>query len=358
MWPRPWNVEAYVQQEKIRTIHYGVGAIGSEVLRLVLNRPDMEVVGAIDSNPAKAGKDLGEAAGVGRTLGITVSYDPEPVLKDVYADVVVHATGSNLTRVYPELLQIVAAEKSVISSCEELAYPWTRHREVARKLDRRARESGVRILGTGVNPGFVMDTLPLVLATACQQIKSVQVARVVDVATRRMQLQRKVGVGLTVEGFQRGASEGDIGHVGLRESVSMIADTLGWRLDDVTETIEPVISRERKKTEYFVVEQGYVAGLRQMARGLMAGREVVRLELEMSLGAKDPRDAIVIDGKPPINLIMPGGIQGDQATAAIMTNCIPAMAYARSLIGLLTMRDLPLVPYFKAKPQPREELVQ
>lgn len=346
-----------MQGEKIRTIHFGIGAVGSEVIRLLLERPDVEIVGAIDSHPAKAGKDLGDAAGIGRTVGITVSHDPEPVLKDVYADVVVHATGSHLTTVCPELLQIVAAEKNVISSCEELSYPWRHHPDIARTLDKRARETGVRILGTGVNPGFVMDTLPLVLTTACQHIKSIQVTRVVDVSTRRMQLQRKVGVGLSVQGFQQEAN-GSIGHVGLRESVSVMADTLGWRLDDIAETIEPVIAQERKKTEYFVVERGYVAGVRQTARGLMSGREVIRLELEMSLDAKDPRDVIVIDGKPPLKVAIAGGVQGDQATAAILANCVPAVANARSLIGLITMRDLPFVPYFRTKRQLREELVE
>ena len=352
---KPWNVEPYVTQERIRIIHYGIGAIGAEVVRLCLNRPEIEIVGAIDAHPSKAGLDLGEAANAGRTLGITVAYEAEPLLKDVYADVVVHSTSSALTTVYPQLMSIVSAEKSVISSCEELAFPWTRYPEISRKLDRRARETGVRLLGTGVNPGFVMDFLPLVLATACQQVRSIRIERVVDVGTRRMNLQRKVGVGLSVEGFQSGANDGTIGHVGLRESLLMIADTMGWRLDDVAETLEPVIAQGHHKTEYFSVERGYVRGLRQSVRGLSAGREVVRLDLEMSLGVDDPRDVIHIDGTPPIEVRIPGGLQGDQATAAIVTNCIPAVARSRA-VGLLSMRDMPVVPYLRPRPQPREEI--
>ena len=352
---KPWNVEPYVTQERIRIIHYGIGAIGAEVVRLCLNRPEIEIVGAIDAHPSKAGLDLGEAANAGRTLGITVAYEAEPLLKDVYADVVIHSTSSALTTVYPQLMSIVSAEKSVISSCEELAYPWVRYPDISRKLDRRARETGVRVLGTGVNPGFVMDFLPLVLATACQQVRSIRVERVVDVGTRRMNLQRKVGVGLSVEGFQRGANDGAIGHVGLRESLLMIADTMSWRLDDVAETLEPLIAQGRHKTEYFSVERGYVRGLRQSVRGLSAGREVVRLDLEMSLGADDPRDVIRIDGTPPVEVRIPGSLQGDQATAAIVTNCIPAVVRSRA-VGLLSMRDLPLVPYLRPRPQPREEI--
>ncbi|MEX1193827.1 MAG: dihydrodipicolinate reductase [Dehalococcoidia bacterium] len=351
--PLPWNVERYLNQDKIRTIHYGIGAIGSEVVRAVLNNPEVEIVAAIDAHPSKSGRDLGEAAGIGHTLGIPVQYEVEPVLKDIYADVIIHTTGSSLTEVYPQLLAIVAAEKSVISTCEELAFPWVRYPEISHKLDRKARESGVRVLGTGVNPGFVMDMLPLMMLTACQQVKSIRVERIVDISQRRIQLQRKAGVSLSPHGFQRGATDGAIGHIGLRESVFMIADTLGWKLEDVTETLEPVLAQERRKTEYYSVEKGYALGLRQSARGIMGGHEVIRLDLEMSIGAREPRDTIEIDAHPPIRVILPGGIQGDVATASIVANCVPAIARSR-MVGLLTMRDFPLLPYYRPKPVARE----
>lgn len=135
----------------------------------------------------------------------------------------------------------------------------------------------------------------------------------------------------------------------------MVADTLGWRLDDVSETLEPVIAQERRRTEYFSVERGYALGLRQSACGLVSGQEIIRLDLEMSLGAKDPRDVIEIDGRPPVHLTIQGGIQGDVATAAIIANCVPAIARSR-MVGLLSMRDLPVLPYFRPRPQPREDL--
>src|SRR3990170_2934094 len=141
-------------------------------IRSLLNNPEIEIVAAIDAHPSKSGKDLGEAAGIGHTLGIPVHYEVEPILKDIYADVIVHCTTSSLTEVYPQLMAIVSGEKSVVSSCEELAFPWVRYPEISHKLDRRARETGVRVLGTGVNPGFVMDLLPLMLVTVCQQVKS------------------------------------------------------------------------------------------------------------------------------------------------------------------------------------------
>lgn len=354
--PRPRNVAAYVQGEKTRTIHYGLGTIGCGVVRALLSDPNIEVVGAIDPHPAKARKDLGEVAGVGHLLGVEVSFDPEPVLNDVYADVVVHCTGSSVPEVYPQLMQLIGAEKSVVSSCEELSFPWLRYPDLTQKLDRRAKETGVRILGTGVNPGFVMDLLPLMAATISRQVKAVHVRRVVDTSTRRVQLQRKTGAGLSVKGFEEGARGGGIGHVGLRESVFMIADTLGFsKLDDVTETLEPVVAKKRTKTEYFSVDRGYVAGLRQSARAVVDDKTVVHLEVEMSIGATNPRDVIEIDGTPPLTLEIPGGVPGDVATASILANCVPFVAHSR-MTGLITMRDLPAVPYFRAQPQRRETL--
>jgi len=351
--PTPRNLEAYVQGEKVRTIHYGLGAIGSGVVRALLNDPSVEIVGAIDPHPSKAGKDLGDVSGLGHPLGVEIAYDADAVLNDVYADVVVHCTGSSLTEVFPQLVSLVSAEKSVVSSCEELSFPWVRYPEISEKLDRRARERGVRVLGTGVNPGFVMDLLPLMVATASRQVKSVRVTRVVDTSLRRIQLQRKTGAGLNLKGFEEGARGGAIGHAGLRESAFMIADSLGWRkLDEVIETLEPVTAKRRLRTEYFTVERGSVVGLRQSVRGVLDGIEVIRLDLEMSLSAEDPRDTIEIDGTPPVKLQMPGGIHGDVATASIIANCVPYVAHSREA-GLLTMRDLPAVPYF-TKPRSRE----
>ena len=334
-------------QEKFRTIHYGIGAVGSEVLKVALQRQDIQVVGAIDTHPAKAGRELGEVLGIGRSLGITVSYDAESVLRGASADVVVQATTSHLVAAYPQLVQAAASENNVISTCEELAYPWTGQSELARKLDARAKEAGVTVLGTGVNPGFVMDVLPLVLTSACQEVRSIAVTRVVDVSMRRLQLQIKMGTGLSLTEFRHRASDGSIGHVGLKESLFMIAETMGWQLDEVKESIEPIVAERRWETDAFIAEKGRVAGMRQTAVAIAGGREAIRLDLHMSLGAEQPRDSVVIDGKPPIDLTIAGGIQGDQATAAIMVNLIPAVMKARP--GLLTMRDLPLIPWWSAR---------
>lgn len=344
----PWNVERILEQEKIRTVHFGIGAIGARTVRACLTNPEIEIVGAIDAHPAKTGRDLGEFAGVGHSIGIPIQYDADALLRDVYADVIVHCTGSSLTETYPQIMSIIAAEKSVVSTCEELSFPWARYPDIAMKIDRRAKESGVRVLGTGINPGFVMDTLPLVMLNAVHTLRSIKVERVVDLARRRIQLQRKAGVGLSPMGFKQGVADGAIGHVGLRESLTLIADTLFWRLEDITETIEPVLARDRVKTDVFSIDKGYAIGLKQTVSGTNNGQEVVRLDLEMSLGARDPRDSITIDGEPPMRVNIPGGIQGDDATAAVVANCVPAVARSR-MTGLLSMRDLPMLPYYRPR---------
>jgi 4-hydroxy-tetrahydrodipicolinate reductase len=193
--------------KKIRVIHFGLGPIGCGIVRVVAARPDYQIVGAIDIDPAKAGKDLGEIVGLARKLGVKVSGDAAKALK-TKAEVVVHCTGSYLAKVEPQLSAIMRANHNVVSTCEELAEPWS-HGAVAKRIDGLAKKSKVAILGTGINPGFMMDTLPLTLTSICQQVKGVRVSRIVDAAGRREPLQRKIGTGLSVEDFNRKRGEGN-----------------------------------------------------------------------------------------------------------------------------------------------------
>jgi hypothetical protein len=224
-----------------RTIHYGLGAIGLAVLKLTASKKRIRPVAAIDIAPEIAGRNAGEVAGLERPLDVTVSADAGAALA-TSADAVIHCTGSYLDAVQPQLLAAVRAGKNVISTCEELSYPWDRHPRLAADLDREAKAHGVTVLGTGVNPGFVMDTLVLALSGVCQEIAHITAVRVVDVLTRRIQLQRKVGAGLSVDEFQRRVAEGTIRHVGLEESARLIAGGLGWKLERAEETLEPVVA--------------------------------------------------------------------------------------------------------------------
>jgi 4-hydroxy-tetrahydrodipicolinate reductase len=325
----------------LRTIHFGVGAIGAGIARLVAERPNMRIVGAVDLAPDKAGRDLGQVAGLEKPLGVMVTADAAEVLQGVEADVVLHSTGSYLPEVQLQLLAAVRAGRNVVSTCEELAFPWHRHPELARALDEAARQAGVTVVGTGINPGFVMDTLVLALSAASQRVDAVRAARIVDVGMRREQLQRKVGVSLSVEEFRRRAASGRFGHVGLKESAWLVAASLGWELDGLEETLDPVVASEARETPCLSVRPGQAAGQHQVVRGTMGGREVLTMTVEMSVGAERPRDEIVIEGSPAIRAVLEGGIPGDQATASVVVNAIPsAVEHAP---GLVTMADLPLI---------------
>ncbi len=324
---------------RIRVIQYGVGPIGAGIVRLMLQKPEIQIIGAIDLDAAKIGKDLGRIAGAERDLGVVIRGEARDVLR-AGAHVVVHTTSSYLTQVSDQLQGCLQAGSNVVSTCEELAYPFRKHPELAQQLDRTAREHRVALLGTGVNPGFAMDKLVLTLSTACQEVRRVCVRRVVDASRRRLPLQKKVGAGMTVEEFQAQVQAGVIKHHGLPESAAMIADSLGLRADEIEETIEPVVARETIRSEFIEVAPGRVQGVRQIASGSSRGQESVRLELEMYLGAPQPVDSIEISGVPDLKLAIPGGIHGDLATAAIAVNCIPALLEAKP--GLLTSRDIPM----------------
>jgi 4-hydroxy-tetrahydrodipicolinate reductase len=239
-----------------------------------------------------------------------------------------------------QLLACLAAGLCVASTCEELAYPFRKHPDLSKTLDAAAKEEGVALLGTGVNPGFVMDKLPLTLSAVSQRIDWLSAVRIVDASKRRLPLQKKIGAGMTPEEFRSQVSAGIIKHHGLPESIAMVADGLGFSLDDISESIEPMIADDRFKTEFLQVEPGQVAGVHQVARGTASGKEKIFMELKMYVGAKDPADTVVLKGDPNLTLTIPGGTHGDVATAAVVVNAIPAILAANA--GLRTSRDLPL----------------
>ncbi len=327
-------------KKKIRAIQYGVGPIGASIARLMREKQAIEIIGAIDTDPAKVGRDLGEVVGASDApWGVQITADAREIL-DQAADVVIHSTSSSLAKVMDQLLMCLEAESCIVSTCEELSYPYRTHPELAAKLDTAAKEWGVALVGTGVNPGFVMDKLVVTLAGVSQRIEHAKALRVVDASKRRLPLQKKIGAGMSVEEFRAKVAAGVIKHVGLPESVAMVADSLNLPVDQITESIEPVVAKERVQTEFLTVEAGQVAGVHQIARGIGAGKELVYLELQMYVGAKDPADTIELQGHPNVSLVIPGGVHGDIATASVVVNSIPVILDAPA--GLRTSRDLPI----------------
>jgi hypothetical protein len=299
------------------------------------------VVGATDLSVDTAGKDLGLVLGLGRKLRLKVDGNPDKFIKKAKADVAVLCTSSSLKAIKPQVLALVQRGMHVVTTCEELAFPVPEQQSAWREIDKAAAAKKVSVLATGVNPGYAMDALALMLTAPCAEVTRVSVTRVVDARTRRLPLQRKVGAGLNLNQFRRAMTEGAVRHVGLPQSVYMIATALGWKLDRVDETLEPAIAPRDLDTEYLRIPAGMAAGIKQSARGYRNGELAITLDLQMYVGAEQPRDHILIDGVPPIDMTVAGGVAGDIATAAIAVNCIPKLMAARP--GLVTMHDLPLV---------------
>lgn len=326
---------------KIRVVHYGLGHIGREVVQLLLQKPEFELAGVIDNDPLKAGCLLGEVLGLPSAPRIRISDDPETCLRRMRPDAVIHTTGSSVKKVFPQLVEILEAGAHCISSTEELLYPQFRNPALAAKLDQLARKKKVAILGTGINPGFAMEVLPLCLTGVCQSVSSIRVTRVLNAGHRRLPLQRKIGAGMDAKEFQRLVRAGKLGHVGLLESLMLLASGLGWKLERCREKIEPKLALSRLTTNHLVIPRGRVAGLHQIATGYRKGKAVLVLDLSMFIGAKESFDLVEIHGTPSIESRVNGGIHGDLATVAALVNAVPRVIESERT-GLISMLDLPL----------------
>lgn len=324
----------------INVLFYGLGPIGAAVARQVVTRRGFRIVGAIDIDSAKIGRDLGEVIGVDRRLNIRVTNDAAGALRKAKPDVAVLCTSSSLKSVMPQLETVLKARVPIVSTTEELSYPVGRNRALARRIDALAKKGKVAVLGTGVNPGFTMDALPIMLTGVCERVDSIRVDRVQDARTRRLPFQQKIGSGLTNEQFKRKVDDGTVRHVGLMESVTMIADALGWKLDKVTDEIKPKIASATVESEYLAVDPGYVCGIVQDGVGWKEGKPLITLHMEAYLGAPESYDAVTIEGNPRIEQRITGGVHGDVATAAITVNSIPGVLQAPP--GLRSMRDMML----------------
>jgi len=330
------------EKEKIRVVCYGVGAVGSRIAKSLLEKEGIEIVGVIDVAQDKIGKDLGEILDIGKKLNIIISDDVDGIMRKACCDVVVHATGSYLKDVYPQIAPIAKYGVNVISTCEELSYPYLSEPELAKKLEALGVKYAMSFLGTGINPGFLMDTLVITLTGVCQKINRIKVERVMNAATRRIPFQKKVGAGLTLAEFKHKMDTKQItGHVGLEQSIAMVAAALKWQLDKIqVDQVEPVIAENEVRSETIIVRKGQVAGLKQTARGIIQRKDAITLDFQAYIGAKDEYDAITIDGVPPIHQKISPCVHGDHATVAMIVNSIPKVMNAPP--GLLTMKDLPV----------------
>jgi 4-hydroxy-tetrahydrodipicolinate reductase len=331
----------------IRVALVGLGPIGAAVAGQLERRKGFRIVAAVDVDPEKIGKDAGEVLQIGRRLRLKVTDGIGATLKAAKPDVAVMCTSSSLRAVLPQFEEALRRRVPIVTTTEEAAYATGRNRALAKRLDAAARRAKVAVLGTGVNPGFVMDALPIALTSVCERVDSIEVQRVQDARVRRLPFQQKIGAGLTREQFQRGVDQGTLRHVGFAESIQMIADAMGWTLTRITDDVAPMIAAATVESELLAVDPGYVCGIVQDGVGHVKGEPRIRLHLEAYMGAPESFDSVLIEGLPRIHSKIAGGVHGDIATASMVVNSIPAVLDAPP--GVRTMRDVRLPSFFPGR---------
>ncbi len=328
----------------LRTLIYGVGPIGALIAKYALKK-GYEIVGAIDIDPNKVGKDLGDVIGLEEKLGVIVTSKPEEAFKPRRPDIVFHATTSWLDKALPQLVLAIKNRVNVISTCETLSYPYYRYPHIAELLDNYAKSHGVTVLGTGINPGFLLDTLPAILTLPHIRVDKITAIRSIDAGKRRKSFQKKIGLGLEPNTFMEKLSRGELtAHVGYAESVLLMASMLNVELTKVEEKQEPVIAEEEARTEYFEIKQGTVKGIKGYGIGYIGGKEFIRIEFHAIVGANEYEE-IRIEGEPSITW-RSTGTQGDMGTAAVIVNLAPRVVEEEP--GLKTMADLVKASYIHA----------
>lgn len=324
-------------------IQVGLGPMGRLIANLLLKRKNIEVKGVVDIDPQFIGEKLSKFCDVEDELDLVIESNLEVLFSKEKVDVVIIATSSSLEKVAPLIKQTVNSGSSVISICEELSYPFKLYPKISEELDVLAKSNNVTVIGTGINPGYLMDLLPIVITAPCQNVKSIKVTRMMNSAKRREPFQRKIGTGLTTEEFHQKISQQEItGHVGLTQSIQMIVAALGFQYDEIIEfPPKEIITEKEFITSYGeTVPEGYVCGLQSKAIAKKGDREIILLDFVAFVGDHEEYDSIEINGNPPLHQKIIGGVHGDLGTAAMVANLIPIVTKAKT--GLLTMKDLPV----------------
>ncbi len=327
-------------------IQVGLGPMGRIIAKLLIQRKNINLEGVVDINPQFIGKKLNEILDIEEQSNLIIESDLDNIISSEKVDVIFIATSSSLEKVIPIIKRAIKSGSNVISICEELSYPFQFYPKLSEDIDKLAKSNNVTVVGTGINPGYLMDLLPIVITAPCQKVKSIKVTRMMNSDKRRESFQRKIGTGLTSEEFHQKINNKEItGHVGLKESIQMIIAALGIQYDELIEIPpEEIITEKEFITSYgVIVPEGYVCGLQSKAMAKKEGKEIILLDFIAYAGDHEEYDSIEIEGVPSIHQKIIGGVHGDLGTAAVVANLIPKVIDAKA--GLLTMKDLPVSCY-------------
>ncbi|MEM7105808.1 MAG: dihydrodipicolinate reductase [Bacteroidota bacterium] len=326
----------------IKILQVGLGPLGVKMAKFIAEREGYRTVGAIEKSVNLVGKDLGRMCN-SNVNGVIISDDFDAVINKTNPDVALLTTVSDMERITPQIEHLVSRGLPVVTTCEELSFPWDTNPELANRINIAAQKEKVAVVSTGVNPGFLMDTLPVTLTAVCQDVSKIEVNRFQDARFRRIPFQKKIGAGLTLDEFEERKQNGSLRHVGLTESMQFIAHSLGWSLDHTEDNIYPVIAEQRIETDDLIIEAGHATGVKQVGRGLTNGEEKITLVFQAAVGEPSSYDEVKVTGNPDIYSRIEGGVNGDIATCAITINTIPALL--KSGPGLKTMAEIPTVSF-------------
>ncbi len=329
--------------KEIKVLQIGIGPLGQKIASYIAGRPGIHTAAAVDKKSHLAGMDLAQTYGA-TPGGVIIQEDLEEALADNPVDVAIISTVSDMKGITPQIEAVAKLGIPVVSTCEELFFPWDEAPELANHIDAVAKENGIPVVGTGVNPGFLMDALPTVLTTLCQRVDSIEVNRFQDAQYRRIPFQRKIGAGLSITDFETKKEQGSIRHVGLTESMQFIAHRMRWQLDHIEETLNPVIAERDIETSALKINKGQVTGVSQIGRAYAKDQLKITLIFQATVGEPVSYDEIFIKGEPNINSKIQGGVNGDIATAATILNVVPQLLNATP--GLKTMGDIPITSFF------------
>jgi 4-hydroxy-tetrahydrodipicolinate reductase len=342
----------------VRIIVYGVGAMGSNMVRLMQSKPPARVVGAIDHDPAKIGRDAGDISGLEKGIGVEVGYPPESVLSRVEADLVIHTPTAFLDEAYEQILDIIDHGMNIITICQELFFPIGKNRARAREIDRKARNKGVRITAVGINPGFVMDLVPILCSVPCWEIERLFVQRVVDFSPYGPDEMRHIGANLTREEFSLGVKKGTIGHIGLLETAAMVGHCLGFVIDELRQTKQPLMTKTSRESQFIKIEPGRVCGFKQNVAGLIKGEKFLDFRMVGIVAPDKDEDGVEmgdctrIYGEPNVDITIKEEIaqKGGLGTSGVAVNMIPVLLGSNP--GFHTMDAFVLPRFWRGRHPP------
>lgn len=328
----------------LKVIQIGMGPLGIQIAQYISEKTRITTIAAVDINKALAGKDLGTFMGQ-EANGVQISNSLDEALNQVSIkpDVAIITTVSSIAKLESQIEEVAKQHIPIVSTCEELSYPWKQNREIAERIDSMCKKYDIACLGTGINPGFLMDYLPSVLSSVCKEVESIKVERFQDASPRRIPFQQKIGAGLSLEAFKAKELTGTLRHVGLKESVYFLAESLGFELDEVSEDLNPVIANQDIKNGGMNIPQGHARGVEQVAHGYINGNSKIEMHFKAAIGEPRSFDRVTIKGVPSFTSEIDTGVNGDVATCAITINSVQSILKASP--GLHTMASVGLPGY-------------